>query len=413
MATSLSSLIPSESFFAPLAGLAEKSIHARNCNEISDAQWIQIGVTRIINDPTSGRGFLQQVAALLSSPPTHSNFFENLKSDRRLSMVADVNMKVAAKLSSQGQEHPQLANYAIYAGDGHWHAAACHDAPIDDRRWAVGHLYALDFRTHALRHIDLTEGKREHDMSVIKRQGAKCMRLNEATGRKVLWVWDRAVIDFLLWQHWKQTSGIYFLTRTKEKLILTVNASRLFDRNDPINYGVQSDELVSTGPATLVRRVTYRDPASSELFEFITTVFDVPPGVIASLFKRRWDIEKVFDEIKNKLNESKAWATSPIAKKMQAHFICLAHNLLELLARRLSDEHHINDEAGLRRRKKRLEQQKAAAAKNGRILSSLLTASLRPLQRSIKLIRWLRSHWFSSAPLAQFLPRLKRLYAVD
>jgi len=110
MATSLSSLIPSESFFAPLTGLAEKPIHARNCNEISDAQWIQIGVTRVINDPTSGRGFLQQVAALLSSPPTHSNFFENLKSDRRLSMVADVNMKVAAKLSSQGQEHPQLAN---------------------------------------------------------------------------------------------------------------------------------------------------------------------------------------------------------------------------------------------------------------------------------------------------------------
>ena len=152
---------------------------------------------------------------------------------------------------------------------------------------------------------------------------------------------------------------------------------------------------------------------SGKLFEFITTVFDVPPGVIASLYKRRWDIEKVFDELKNKLNESKAWATSPTAKEMQAHFLCLAHNLLELLTRRLAAEHQIRDEAGLRRQQKRLDQQKAAAAKKGRILSSLLTASLRPLQRSIKLIRWLRTHWFFSAPLAQFLPRLIRLYAVD
>ena len=170
---------------------------------------------------------------------------------------------------------------------------------------------------------------------------------------------------------------------------------------------------MTTGQSTLVRRVTYRDPVSGKLFEFITTVFDVPPGVIASLYKRRWDIEKVFDELKNKLNESKAWATSPTAKKMQAHFLCLAHNLLELLTRRLAAEHQIRDEAGLRRQQKRLDQQKAAAAKKGRILSSLLTASLRPLQRSIKLIRWLRTHWFSSAPLAQFLPRLIRLYAVD
>jgi IS4 transposase len=90
--------------------------------------------------------------------------------------------------------------------------------------------------------------------------------------------------------------------------------------------------------STLVRRVTYRDPVSGKLFEFITTVFDVPAGVIASLYKRRWDIEKVFDELKNKLNESKAWATSPTAKKMQAHFLCLAHNLLELLTRRLAAE---------------------------------------------------------------------------
>ena len=46
-------------------------------------------------------------------------------------------------------------------------------------------------------------------MSVIKRLGSKGMRLGEAAGRKVLWVWDRAVIDFPLWQHWMFNDNLF------------------------------------------------------------------------------------------------------------------------------------------------------------------------------------------------------------
>ncbi|MHB1310037.1 MAG: transposase [Limisphaerales bacterium] len=37
---------------------------------------------------------------------------------------------------------------------------------------------------------------------------------------------------------------------------------------------------------------------------------EVPPGVLAELYRRRWELEKVFDEVKNKLREQKAWASS-------------------------------------------------------------------------------------------------------
>jgi hypothetical protein len=400
-----------ETFFAPLAGLAANSRHARHCPELADEDFIRLGVTRALSDPCSGRGFLQQIGALLGSCPAPGHFFETLKSERRLALVEDVDARVAAMLPACGEELPALANYAVYAGDGHWHGAASHDLPIDERRWAVGHLYALNLRTHAMHHLDLAQGKKEHDMSVIKRLGSRFLRMNEPVGIKVLWVWDRAGLDFPLWQYWKRTAGVYFVSRTKENLALLPIVSNLFDRTDPINQGVVSDELVTSSHPVTLRLVRYRDPVSGELYEFITTVLDLPPGVIAWLYKRRWEIEKVFDQFKNKLGEAKAWATSPTAKKMQAHFLCLTHNLLELLERKLDRDHQIRNEAGLRRQQKRLIEQVTAAAKKKRLLSSLLTTILRPLQRSVKLLRWLRAHWFSSAPLSQLLPHLKRLYA--
>jgi hypothetical protein len=61
---------------------------------------------------------------------------------------------------------------------------------------------------------------------------------------------------------------------------------------------------------------------------------NLPPGLIAHLYPRRWRIEKVFDGLKNKLNEKKSWAVSHVAKAAQAEFLFLTHNLL----RRLEEE---------------------------------------------------------------------------
>ena len=46
---------------------------------------------------------------------------------------------------------------------------------------------------------------------------------------------------------------------------------------------------------------------------------------------KRWDIEKVFDEIKNKTFERKAWAGNDNVKRQQSTFIALAHNLMRIL----------------------------------------------------------------------------------
>jgi len=406
----LSNASITDNFFAPISGLAESSPFARACPGLSDTACLKLGVTRVLSDASSGRGFLQQIGISIEDCPRHSSFFETLKSKRRLSVLNNVNVRLASLMKPAAEMPDLFKDYALFAADGHWHAAATHDAHIDEKRWAVGHFYAYDMRSEALLHITATEGKKEHDMHALKRAGAEQLRLNIKKGRKVLLVWDRAGIDFRLWHDWKHQNGIYFISRTKENMRLDVIARIPFDQSDELNHGIIADELVSTSQHVSVRRVTYREPVKGEIFEYITTVMDLPPGAIAWLYKRRWEIEKIFDQIKNKFGETKAWASSLNAKSMQATFLCLTRNLTVLFERGLAEQ-GIEDVAGRKRQESRLQKQVEFTSKLLRPMSTLLTKVLRPLVRSVKLIRWFRVHWFSAAPLRDLLDHLRRLYA--
>jgi hypothetical protein len=73
-------------------------------------------------------------------------------------------------------------------------------------------------------------------------------------------VWDRAGIDFLQWRRWKHGDGIYFLSREKENMALSVLGLNHIDSQDPINEGILADEIVGTSNGVEIRRVTYQDP---------------------------------------------------------------------------------------------------------------------------------------------------------
>ena len=183
--------------------------------------------------------------------------------------------------------------------------------------------------------------------------------------------------------------------------LAVVGQPRPYPAHATHNQGVLADELVQTSQHVMVRRVRYQ-PApgqsrQSEPLEF-TTCFDLPAGLIAWLYARRWELEKVFDQLKNKLEEGKTWASSPEAKRTQAHFLCLTHNLMELLSRRLALEQDLRHEAGIKRAARRRERLAEADA-------------LRPLQLSVKLVRWLHAYWLSSCPLSHVLGHLRVLYA--
>lgn len=409
------------SFFAPLHLALQASSSSRNCPSLSDHDWLSIGTLRVLQDHPSGRSFLLHLAASNSFKPVASSlFFAGLASSRRGLLCAEVNTHLCSILAHQLPDAladcPSLAGFDIYAGDGHYHAAACHDTPDSESqtRRAVGHFFTLNLRSHALSYLtaaDAASRKREHDMRALKRMDKETLRHGAPKGRKVIYIWDKAGIDFRAWYNWKQSAAIYFISREKDNMKLTVNAVRPWDTSSSMNAGVQADELAGSSNGIQLRRVTYQDAMQGRTYTFITNEMTLEPGVIAHLYKMRWDIEKVFDELKNKLQERKAWASSAVAKTMQAQFLCITHNLLMLCEHQVEQEHGIINEAEQTRRAKRLEEVKSSLQNRGLKLPALQQSIQRFTQRSVKFIRWMRCYLFSTSCYQQALSHLRNLYA--
>ena len=138
----------------------------------------------------------------------------------------------------------------------------------------------------------------------------------------------------------------------------------------------------------------------------------VRPGVLAWLYKRRWDIEKTYDTFKNKMNEQKAWAKSRTAKTMQAQFLCLAHNLMVLIEQTFSSDHKVCNQKETQRSKKRTESAVAAAKEQGRAFAPMYLNPLKRSQLTLKFIRWLRYHLSANSSMQQAIDSLSRVYAV-
>ena len=409
-----------QNFLAPMLLARSRSSHARACPELSDERWWQLGLRRALEDHPSGRAFLQHLSASGLDAPDTGHFFETLKSTRRLRLIAEVSHALARQLPALDPALwaglPELEGFELYAGDGHFHGAAAHDRRdvSDGVKYAVGHFFALNLRTHGLSHLavaDQIERKKEHDMRALKAMSLEALRQGVPAGCKVLYVWDRAGIDFRQWPHWKHTGGLYFVSREKENMKLEVIGDNAWDRADPRNQGVLADALVSTSQGVSVRRVRYRCPLRGEEFSFLTSEGTLPPGLIAHLYRRRWEIEKVFDELKNKLGESKAWASSPEAKSAQAHFLCMAHNLMVRCESQLEREHGVRNEAELARRARRLEKEEERLAKQKTTLPVLVRTLQRLTVRSVKFIRWLRVQLFAQPHHEPDLAALRHLYA--
>ena len=119
----------------------------------------------------------------------------------------------------------------------------------------------------------------------------------------------------------------------------------------------------------------------------------------------------MFDQIKNKQGEKKAWGTSLIAKEAQAQLIAITHNLLLLYEQRLENEHGVTNHAEDQRRAKRIQAVLRECEKIGQPLSSLVQQARRATQRSVKFVRWVRQSIRDHAAEAAAALRLQVRYA--
>ena len=204
-----------DAFFQPLHGLAARSVHARACPEVSDPQYVILGVQRVLEASPSGRAFLHEHGPRHVQPPSLANYFASLHSGRRGAVLREVNQAVLAAAHAQLPDRladlPELARYEVFAAAGHWHKAAAHDPRHDGVKMAAGHFYSLNLRTHARRHLATGPGLHEHDMSALKRLKPRGRRQGVPTGRRGLLVYDKAAIDFAYWKRCRQECAVYFL----------------------------------------------------------------------------------------------------------------------------------------------------------------------------------------------------------
>ncbi len=403
-------------FLQPLHVAYHHATTIRQCPAESDWDWLTKGVDRVLSNVRSGRDFLQTFQMFWSREVQVGPYFETLASPRRLSMVAEcsalLRRRVDALRPSPLSQFEALVSFDLYAGDGHYLEHATHDPMQGETHWPTGHFFALNLKSQSLFPLvlaDLAQRKKEQDLRALKRQSVAMLRQGAGKGRKVMWVWDKAAVDFPFWQE-RKASGVYFLSLRKKGMCLEVQTERVIDVAQPINQGVTADRVVTDRRGIRVREITFHNPCDGEGYVYLTTEMTLEPGLLALLYKTRWEIEKVFDETKTKLAEKKSWATTTTAKQMQAHFVAIVHNLLLLLG----DWHQqqgVENTAELQRRQKRLDQQETELQKTGRTLPLVYRILQRFTQATFKLIRWLRVHWHRPTSLPQALLQLRSLYA--
>jgi IS4 transposase len=147
------------------------------------------------------------------------------------------------------------------------------------------------------------------------------------------YVMDRGYLDFERLYRFV-LAGAFFVTRTKARVLLNRLASRPVDRGTGIRSDhvvwVRSPEIAAHYPDRL-RRVSNRDPQDGKVLVVLTNNFDLPPEVIAHLYRLRWRVELFFKWIKQNLRIRHFFGTTDNAVKTQVWIAICVFVLVAIL----------------------------------------------------------------------------------
>jgi hypothetical protein len=151
------------------------------------------------------------------------------------------------------------------------------------------------------------------------------------------YVLDRGYLDFQRLYRFVH-AGAFFVTRTKAGIRFNRLASLLVDKST----GVRSDHLVrltlqrsAEHYPDRLRRVSYKDPETGKVLVFLTNNFDLPPLLIAQLYKCRWQVELFFKWIKQNLRIKHFFGTTDNAVKTQVWIAICVYVLVAIVRKEL------------------------------------------------------------------------------
>jgi hypothetical protein len=112
---------------------------------------------------------------------------------------------------------------------------------------------------------------------------------------------DKGYVDYAQYEALSKKT-IWYVTRLKDNAIY--EARKEFDIPDDADSGVLKDEEIilyygdKKKDEHRARRIAYWDSENKRLFEFITNNFDLAAQKIALIYKKRWQIELLFKQLK-------------------------------------------------------------------------------------------------------------------
>ena len=145
---------------------------------------------------------------------------------------------------------------------------------------------------------------------------------------------DKGYVDYEQYQKFSE-SKIWYVTRLKSNAKYV--AKREFDIPDDADSGVLKDEIIDLKYGNndekihKARRIAYWDNNNNRLFEFVTNNMELDAEVIALIYKKRWQIELLFKQLKQNFPLKYFLGENTNAIEIQIWAAMLANFLITLI----------------------------------------------------------------------------------
>lgn len=145
---------------------------------------------------------------------------------------------------------------------------------------------------------------------------------------------DRGYVDYAKYQDFTKAS-IWYVTRLKDNAVY--QAKREYDIPEDADSRILKDERIVLNYGKnkerehYARRIVYWDSENKRLFEFITNNFKLTAEKIALIYKRRWQIELLFKQLKQNFPLKYFLGDNENAIEVQIWAVMLANFLLTLV----------------------------------------------------------------------------------
>lgn len=149
---------------------------------------------------------------------------------------------------------------------------------------------------------------------------------------------DKGYVDYAQYEAFSKKT-IWYVTRLKENALYA--AGEEYDIPDDADSGVLKDEEVvlfygeNKKEEHRARRIAYWDSENERLFEFLTNNFELPAEKIALIYKKRWQIELLFKQLKQNFPLKYFLGDNENAIEIQIWAAMLANLLITLVKSKL------------------------------------------------------------------------------